>query len=111
MWPISTQSKNRKDLNRVVGRLYLLIFRHLEEYYVFNVENERHLYCLHYTYHPHINRTLNEECFRRGRIARFRDNVVNVLPVSISLNTETVNPNVNDNNYGIDTFLPFAIHQ
>ena len=30
-----------KDLNRLVGRLYLLIFRHLEEYYVFNIENER----------------------------------------------------------------------
>ncbi|CAG8656372.1 7417_t:CDS:2, partial [Paraglomus occultum] len=48
-----------KDLNRVVGRLYLLIFRHLEENYAFNVENERNLYCLHYTYQPHINRTLN----------------------------------------------------
>ena len=48
-----------KDLNRLVGRLYLLIFRHLEEYYVFNVENERDLYCLHHTYQPHINRTLD----------------------------------------------------
>jgi len=150
-----------KDLNRVVGRLYLLIFRHLEEYYAFNVENERDLYCLHYVYQPHINRTLDafteswnehgmrtesgrspSQIWREGMIRNnwrhyrdivdntfrnninygidldgpvpnnvVRDNVVNVSPVSLILDenqysqlAETVNPKLNDNNYGIDTF-------
>ena len=139
----------------------MLIFRHLEEYYAFNVENERDLYCLHYIYKPHINRTLNafteswnehgirtesgrspSQIWQEGMVRNnwrhyrdivdntfqndsygidldgpvpnhaVRDSVVNVLPISQILDesqysqlAETVNPNVNDINYGIDTFL------
>jgi hypothetical protein len=42
--------------------LFYTIFQHMEDLHILNVDNEIHLYCLHYVYLTRINHALNMFC-------------------------------------------------
>ena len=53
-----------RDVTRCVSTYYIDIFHFLEENGILDRDNEIHLFCLHYTFLPRINRSLEE--FRQG---------------------------------------------
>jgi len=60
-----------RDVYRCVGVLFYEIFYHLEDRGCLNPLNEVDLFCLHYVFLPHINKTLQEfiECWNNHNLS------------------------------------------